>query len=92
MENAEKAKHIVEIIRRYTEDAVTEYIRAEANMARAEIGSELWEKEHKNEVGCFSQDPYNVEIARDRVDRTQKEKLAREEVLAYAINIFLNKI
>lgn len=92
MENYEKAKHIVDIIRRYTEDAVARYIRAEADMARAEAGSELWEKEHKDEVGCFSRDPYNVEMARNLVDSTQKEKLTREEILAYTINVFLDKI
>ena len=92
MDNSEKAKHIIDIIRRYASDATVRYINASANMARAEMGHALWEKENKGEIGCFCRDPYNVKWEKEQMDRAQKEKSAREEVLEYAIDIFLDKI
>lgn len=90
MDNKEKAKIIVNIVRIQVENATATYIRAEADLARAEMGSQLWGKEHKDEVGCFSCDPYNVEAEKERVARALKERRAREEVLAYAIDVFLD--
>lgn len=92
MEDKEKAKIIVDIIRRQVDGATATYIRTEADLAKAEMGSQLWEKEHKDEMGCFDHNPYNVEVEREQVDRALKERRAKEEVFAYAMDVFLDKI
>ena len=89
MENNVKAKLIVDIIRRFAVSATTEYINAKAEMARTQMGHDLWEKEPRNELGWS---PYKVEIAEKMVELKLKEKIAREKVLAYAIDVFLEKI
>jgi hypothetical protein len=66
-------------------------VNAVAEEARCETGHDIWEKENKNELG-FSRNPFNKEHAIKQVNRTREEKLAREEVLDYAIEVFLNKI
>ena len=91
MENKDKAKHIIEILRRYTSDAIVRYISANADVARAEMGHALWEKENKDEIG-LCRNPYNIEAKKKQTDREQKEKSAREEILEYAITVFLDKI
>jgi hypothetical protein len=91
VEESEKAKAIVSVMRRMVRDASTYHIHAVADLAKAEKGKELWEKDNSEDMG-FSRCPYNVDIAQKRVDSTLKEKLAREEVLEYAIDVFLDKI
>lgn len=89
MENNVKAKLIVETFKRFTDDAIRQYINAEADLARAKAGSDLWEKDPVNDFGW---NPYDVIQAQKVVEKTREEKYAREEVLAYAIDVFLEKI
>ena len=93
MENSEKAKIIISIIKQKVEAASVDYINARAALSSAEMGKSLWEKEEDRQGNIgFSKSPYNVELKEKAVKRTLEEKLAREEVLAYAIDIFLNKL
>jgi hypothetical protein len=93
MENSDKAKIIVLTVKQKVEIAANDYITAKADLASAEMGDKLW-KEEEAKIGSigFSQCPYNVELKRKRVRKAMEEKLAREEVLAYAIEVFLSKI
>ena len=93
--NADKAAIIVGIITRKVERAMSDYIKAKADLAKAETGKELWEK-HEEERGymasAFNQAPYNVDLAWKRVTSTSEERMACQEVLDYAIEVFLSKI
>ncbi len=93
MENSEKAKIIIEMIRRDVQSITNHYIDAKASLAKAELGNDLWEKE-EDRMGSigFRSSPYNVELARERVERRFREKEIGESVLAYAIDTFLSKI
>ena len=91
MENSEKAKHIVDLVRMKLDQGIDVYIRARADLASSQTGSELWEKANPASIG-FSSNPYNVDLRQRAVDEALKEKLARQELLDYAIEIFLNKI
>ena len=94
MENSEKAKAIVELCRRMVRESTTHFIRAEAELASAEKGHEMWEEEENRigSLGSFQRDPYNVEVCRDRRDDEHIKKEYWQEVLDYAIEVFLGKI
>lgn len=89
MENNVKAKLIVDVIRRFAAAATADYIRARADEASAQTEYNLWKREQENDFGCH---PHDVEIKKEIVARALEEKKAREEVLAYAIDVFLEKI
>lgn len=89
MKNSTKAKIIVDEIRRSATSATSQYINAEADLVKAQTGFDLWEKSPENDLGW---NPYNVEIEEKTVVRKLEEKAARDEVLAYAIHVFLDKI
>lgn len=89
MDNKIKAKIIVDIIRERVASVTTQYIRAVAEQAGVQEGHNLWEKDPNNDLGW---NPYNVDAAEKLVANRLEEKLAREEVLTYAIDVFLEKI
>ena len=91
MEKSDKAKIIVEELRRKLERGICDYISARAEQAKAQVGSEFWEEKNSDMMG-FGRNPYNTELAAKNVERTLKEKRARQEVLDYAIDVFLSKI
>jgi hypothetical protein len=93
MENKDKAAIIIAVVKQKVELATNDYINAKADLAKAELGDQLWKEEEEKQGGLgWSQSPYRVDPARKRVAKTLEEKVARDEVLAYAIEVFLNKI
>ena len=91
MDNSEKAKLIVKLVKMKLEQGVENYIKARADLAKAQMGHGLWEKENKDNLG-FGRNPFQMELAQKRVDHTRKEKDARQELLDYAVEVFLSKI
>ena len=91
MEDKLKAKIIVDVIKRKVEEAAIKHINAKAEEARVKVGHEFWEKEQGDYIG-FSTNPYNIDRAIKSVAEALEEKLARQEVLNYAIDVFLDKI
>jgi hypothetical protein len=91
MENSDKAKIIVGLLKDKLRQGISDYINARAEQAKAQVGSEFWVEQDGDMMG-FSRNPYNTELAAKKVERTLKEKRARQEVLDYAIDVFLNKI
>jgi len=89
MKNKQKAKIIVDVIRMYAVSATREYINAEADLAKTQMGHDIWEKEYTDDL---SMNPYKIEPVKKIVVRKQEERLARKEVLKYAIDVFLEKI
>lgn len=89
MNNSTKAKIIVDVIKNYAASATFGYIDAEADLARAQMGHDLWKEENYDSLEL---NPYNTETAQKMVTLKREEKAARDEVLAYAIEVFLNKI
>ena len=92
MKNSEKAKIVVELVRRKVRASISDYINASADLVKAQTEQKMWEKEEK-ESGMI---PYgrgnNIDILRKRMDKSYEEKEACQEVLDYAIEVFINKI
>ncbi len=89
MENSEKAKWIIDVVRRSAAAANCTHINAVGDLAKEQTMHDLWEKENK---GFLDSNPRNITFAAKRVNQTLVEKLARDKVLAYAIDVFLDKI
>ena len=90
MDNKQKAKIIVATIRREVEYATNKYVNARAELAKNAEGSAFWEKEHDSLD--FAYNPYNIDTSQKFVTQTYKEKAAREEVLKYTIEVFLDNL
>jgi hypothetical protein len=86
---------IVGLIKRKVKRATSDYINAKADLAKTETGKQLWEK-HEEERGdiasAFNQAPYDVNRARAQVTTSWAELMVCQEVLDYAIEVFLSKI
>lgn len=91
MENKEKAKIIISLIKYKVDEANRKYISARVNAEGVRLGNELFEESNKNDIG-FSRNPYNVEAASKEVTMTLDNLLNIEEILKYAIDVFLDKI
>lgn len=91
MKHTEKAKHIIEIIRSFTEVSTTAYIRAVGELAKVKTEAEMIEREEKRN-GEFGFRVPSIDIEEKTVAQTLKEKQAREEILVYAIDVFLEQI
>ena len=95
LSNATKAHAIVELIRREVRSQTDKYISAKADLARAETGREMEEKENERQGymrSAWSQDSYNVERHTKLVTSTYSELRDREAVLEYAIKVFIDMI
>jgi hypothetical protein len=95
LSNRKKAHAIVDLIRREVRSQTSHYISAKADLAKAEMGKEMQEREDERQgfIGSsWSQDPYNVDISKKRAASTYKELRDREEVLEYAVNVFIDML
>jgi len=95
LSNATKAHAIVELIRREVRSQTSHYISAKADLAKAETGRQMEESENERQGymrSAWSQDSYNVESHTKRVTKTYTELRDREEVLEYAIKVFIDMI
>lgn len=93
MENSEKAKHIVTIVRFKFSEGMGQYTRAVGNLAQIKAESAAWEKENKETGGLgWNTTETQLKYAEDQVIKTRTEMAAREEILNYATDIFLDKI
>lgn len=93
MENSEKAKHIVTIVRFKFSDGISQYTRAVGDLAQIKAESAAWEKENRDAGGLgWTTMETQLKYAEDQVIKTRTEMAAREEILNYAIDVFLDKI
>lgn len=91
MDNKDKAKIVIDIVRRQVINKAEHYINAKADLAKAAMGKEMWAEQNHDDLG-FGRNPYNTDLAQKRVDSTYKEKCAGDEVLKYTIDVFINKM
>lgn len=95
MKNSEKAKHIMYLVKDDVNSRTNFYINAIGDLAKIEAEHEAWQKADDLHIsGGLGSNPNEREVifAKKRVAKTQEEKIAREEVLKYAIDTFLDKI
>ena len=88
MENKDKALAIITVLRSFTATAVNSHINARVSLAAAEMEIKCMEEEYS--VGF--QPGGNLDFKESRVRDASKERLVREQILEYAIDVFINKM
>ena len=91
LSDGQKAKEIIRIVRAEVGRSTSQYITAFGNLKKEEAESNMWDKQQEKD-GTIDFSPYHVENKRKIMDNANEQKQYRDAILAYAINVFLDKI
>jgi hypothetical protein len=93
LNDSQKAKEIVRIIRVEVERSNLHYISTFGDLKKEEAEFGMWESQQK-ENGYVDRSLYSKEVEHKRkiFESANEQKKYREEILNYAVDVFLDKI